>query len=279
MKRSSFDFTPIDKAFVRTVWRYYKRNGRHDLPWRKTADPYRILVSEIMLQQTQVARVIIKYDAFIRRFPTVYELARAPLSDVLVEWQGLGYNRRAKMLHAAAQTVVGKYSGVFPQDDRELKSLPGVGPYTASAVSAFAYRRATPLIETNLRTVFLHHYTQGESGVPDAVLLTHIARTLQVRDIRAWYYALMDYGSHLKKTISNQNIRSKQYVKQSAFKGSIREMRGAILRVLCQGEETIKGLEKKINTVRTDKRFSDALSALLDEKMVKKTRSSYALYR
>ena len=112
--------------FRRVVYSYYKREGRHTLPWRQTHDPYRVMVSELMLQQTQVPRVVPKYEAFIKRFPTIQSLARAELGSVLKLWQGLGYNRRAKMLHEAARAIVSHHHGVFPHTKEELLALPGV---------------------------------------------------------------------------------------------------------------------------------------------------------
>ena len=146
------------KKFKDTVWKYYREHGRSDLPWRKTTDPYRILVSEVMLQQTQVERVIPYYTRFLKKFPTVRALAKAPLSQVLIAWQGLGYNRRAKMLHEAAKEVVRGHGGLFPRTALELEKLPGVGPYTAHAVAAFAYNEDGICIETNIRTAVTHHF-------------------------------------------------------------------------------------------------------------------------
>src|SRR3990167_45987 len=140
--------------FRRTVWKYYNENGRHDLPWRKTKDPYRILVSEVMLQQTQVARVLEKYKQFLKRFPTVRALAKASLADVLKIWSGLGYNRRGKYLHDAAKVIV-RVGNI----KKELTGpLPGVGPYTKAAVLTFAFNQPEVLIETNIRAAYIHHF-------------------------------------------------------------------------------------------------------------------------
>lgn len=233
--------TKKEEKFVETVWEYYKRHGRRSLPWRNTKNPYRILVSEVMLQQTQVERVIPKYREFLKQFPTVYALRDASLGDVLRVWQGLGYNRRAKMLHECAQDVVKKYRGLTPTTYEALVELSGVGPYTAGAVLAFAYNIPTPIIETNIRTVFIHHFFRGKNNIADTEIVQLIERTLDSENPREWYYALMDYGAHLKQTIGNQNTRSKHHVKQSAFKGSEREVRGAVMRLLTvqQYEEAI----------------------------------------
>jgi A/G-specific adenine glycosylase len=221
-----------EKKFITTVQQFYTEHGRHTLPWRKTHNPYRILVSEIMLQQTQVERVIPKYQNFLKLFPTVEVLAAASLGQVLVAWQGLGYNRRAKMLHACAQVVVNDLGGIWPKTHSGLLALPGVGPYTASAVLAFAFNVPTPLIETNVRTVYIHHFFPNETNVLDSALLPIIERTLDKENPRIWYASLMDYGSYLKATVGNKSRASKHHVKQSTFAGSNRQIRGAIIRLL-----------------------------------------------
>ena len=224
--------TKKEKKFVKAVWAYYRTYGRHDLPWRRTRNPYRILVSEVMLQQTQVERVIPKYREFLRKFPSLASLARAPLSDVLRLWQGLGYNRRAKMLHDCAKTVMNKFRGLTPKAYRELVKLPGVGPYTAGSIMAFAWNEGVPIIETNIRSAYIHHFFKGKTGVSDNDILHIVERTLDKKRPREWYYALMDYGVHIKKTAGNENRRSKHYVRQSVFKGSDRQLRGMLLSLL-----------------------------------------------
>lgn len=225
-------------AFKKTVRQFYKKHGRHRLPWRNTHDPYRIMVSEIMLQQTQVDRVIPYYERFIQSYPTVQKLAQAPLRDVLTLWQGLGYNRRGKYLHDAAKAVMKEYRGVFPKDQKSLESLPGIGPYTAAAISAFAFNTPSVLIETNVRTVYTHHFFPHQAKVPDAAILAFVEETCDAKNSREWYYALMDYGSHLKKNGVRINAKSAHYVKQSKFKGSNRELRGKILRMAIERKHT-----------------------------------------
>jgi A/G-specific adenine glycosylase len=266
-----------EQRFCDTVLAYYREHGRHHLPWRKTKHPYRILVSEIMLQQTQVDRVVPKYRAFLRQFPTVRALAEAPLGDVLVAWQGLGYNRRAKLLSQCAKTVVEEYGGRFPRTYDELRELPGIGSYTAAAVMAFAYNQAVPLIETNVRTVFLHHFfPKRATDVTDADILALVAKTLPAEDVRAWYAAIMDYGSYLKKTIGNANVRAKSYQKQSTFKGSDRQLRGAILRELAGGKKTRLDLHRTLRAFE-DLRVDAKLDALMSEGMVVKSGRWYTL--
>lgn len=221
--------------FRRIVWAHYKKHGRHDLPWRHTRDAYKILVSEVMLQQTQAERVIPFYKTFIKKFPTAKKLAEASLSEVLKEWQGLGYNRRAKMLRSAAKEIVLKYGDTFPAVYGELVELPGVGPYTARAIAAFAYNQDVVFVETNIRTAIIHHFFARKKKVSDREIEKVLERALPKGKAREWYSALMDYGAHLKRSGISHNARSKKYTKQSHFAGSLREARGTILRAYTRG--------------------------------------------
>lgn len=235
------------RAFVESV----AKKGRElyrDLPWRRTYDPYAIWISEVMLQQTQVSRVDGRWQRWLEHFPTVDALAAAAPSDVLEEWQGLGYNRRALSVHRAAQAI-SEAGGVFPQDQKELVKLPGIGPATAAGIRAFAFNLHGVYLETNVRTVFLHELYPQAEGVPDSELIplveltcpasvstaagtdTANAATTELTP-RSWYYALLDYGAYLKKTIPNPSRRSKSHVKQSRFEGSHRQKRAELLRVL-----------------------------------------------
>ncbi|MCM0080500.1 A/G-specific adenine glycosylase [Geomonas sp. Red32] len=218
-------------AFRERILAYYRAHGR-SLPWRETRDPYAILVSEIMLQQTQVDRVREKYRAFLAVFPGFEELARAPLADVLSLWQGLGYNRRAISLKLCAEAVVERCGGRLPGGIPELEALPGIGPYTARAVALFAFGEPTPFIETNIRSVYLHHFFPGEEKVSDALILPLVEATMDREDPREWYYALMDYGSQLKRTGENPSRRSAHHTRQSPFRGSNREQRSLILKAI-----------------------------------------------
>jgi A/G-specific adenine glycosylase len=218
--------------FRRLVWQHYKKHGRHDLPWRLNVDPYAIVVSEVMLQQTQVERVIPKFNAWLSTFPTWMALAQAPVADVLRLWQGLGYNRRALNLQRCAAAVAAEHAGVLPRDEEALRALPGIGPYTAAAVQAFAFNVPVVMIETNIRGVFLHHWFADQTNIADMQLLPVVEKTVDTKKPREWYWALMDYGSYLKKTVGNPSRRSQHHVQQSAFEGSGRQVRGAIIRVL-----------------------------------------------
>lgn len=254
-----------------TVLAYFHQYGRAHLPWRKTKNPYYILVSEIMLQQTQVDRVMPFYTNFLKQFPTPAALAAAPLAEVLKAWSGLGYNRRAKFLHQAAQSMVEHYRGKVPRAYADLRTLPGVGEYTAKAVRVFAHNQPEVLIETNVRTVVIHHYFQGQVQVSEADILT-IATELAVgEDPRTWHAALMDYGTHLKSTVGNLSRKSAQYTRQKPFKGSVREVRGAILKILHGGARTQTTLKQALPKELRD-RFDVALVHLQKEGLVKKER-------
>lgn len=264
-----------EKKFIETVWAYYRKEGRYTLPWRKTKNPYRILVSEIMLQQTQVERVIPKYKSFLKKFPSFASLASAPLGDVLREWQGLGYNRRAKMLLECAKVITNEYQGVFPKTHSALMKLPGVGHYTAGAVMAFAYNEAVPIIETNIRTVFIHHFFHDDVDILDSQIVQLTVLFLDRENPREWYYALMDYGAHLKKTIGNQNARSKHYTKQSTFKNSDRHIRGAIIKTLSAQGKTRKSLHLELPF--DAQRIDEQVEQLMREGMIVLQKRKYCL--
>ncbi len=246
------------KQFQNTVLNHYRLRGR-SFPWRETVDPYHILVSEIMLQQTQTDRVVDKYLLFLKAFKTPHQLAEAPLQKVLSLWQGLGYNRRALLLKRAASIIFKEYAGVIPQSYETLLSLPGVGPYTAGAVMVFAFNKPYPLIETNIRSAFIHHFFPRSKKVSDIKLLPLIKATIPLRNSRQWYQALMDYGSFLKRNGTNPSRRSLHYSKQKPFKGSRRQLRGALLKHLLLNARTPSAL-----VVLTKRKKEDVLGALTE---------------
>ncbi len=246
--------------FRRIIWDYYRHKGRR-MPWRRTRDPYRILVSEIMLQQTQVARVMKFYPIFIKKFPNFRVLARARTVEVLRAWQGMGYNRRALALQRLSRIILEKFNGELPRNRAELESLPGIGKATAGAIRAFVWNEPEIFIETNVRRVFIHFFFSrrsllsrrtGRQRVTDRELACYIKRTLPRKNVREWYWALMDYGAMLGaatrtgrgggnagvrrgRSIENPNRRSAHYGPQPRFAGSDRELRGKILRILLLG--------------------------------------------
>jgi A/G-specific adenine glycosylase len=217
--------------FRRGLYRFFHEQGRQ-MPWRTTTDPYHILVSEIMLQQTQVERVVLKYEAFITAFPDVWSLARAPLRDIMARWQGLGYNRRALALQRIAQLVVTEFDGRLPASEEILRTFPGIGAATAGALAAFAFNQPAVFIETNIRRVFLHCFFPGQSEVRDREILPLVDQTLDRKQPRPWYYALMDYGAMLKRAAPNPNRRSAHHQRQAPFADSDRQIRGLILKAL-----------------------------------------------
>ena len=229
-------------TFKKTIWKYYKENKR-EFPWRNTHDPYNILVSEIMLQQTQAPRVVPKYLSFLKKFPNVTALANAQLSDVLAEWQGLGYNRRALYLKKCAEVVVKDWKGKFPKDFKQLCSLPGIGPATAGDMMAFAWNMPAVVIETNIRSVFIRFFFEGQEKVHDKDIVPLIEKTLDLENPREWYWALFDYGAYLKQH-ANPSRKSAHHVKQSKFSGSHREKRANILRIVLEKPRTVAEIAK-----------------------------------
>jgi A/G-specific adenine glycosylase len=237
------------KKFRGIVYDYYQHFGR-DLPWRSTNDPYEILVSEIMLQQTQVSRVVEKYVEFIKTFPDITSLAEATLRDVLTVWQGLGYNRRALSLKRIAEIVNATYDGNVPSDVYLLIQLPGIGNATANAVCAFAFNQPVVFIETNVRTVYIYHFFSSKDIVRDSEIQPLVEKTLDYDNPRRWYNALMDYGVALKKYWPNPGRKSAHHKEQPPFEGSARQVRGAILRALVTNPR--QTFNELIETVRFD---------------------------
>lgn len=256
-----------DEIFIKKVFSWYIKHGRHDLQWRKNITPYRILVSEIMLQQTQVSRVIPKFDIWMSCYPTLSSLRNATLTDVLILWQGLGYQRRAKALLQIAKEYI-----KIPKDFDSLCELPCVGTYTASALSAFAYNNFSyPMLETNIRTALIEEYYKNEEKVSDVLLYKDIERItslLTVKKIgaRKWYYALMDYGASLKERNISHNTKSSHYVKQKAYKGSDRELRAKILFAITHKEN-----------LPTDSRSKKILVTLTNEGYITKINNSFII--
>jgi A/G-specific adenine glycosylase len=234
-------------SFRNFIWDFYAQHQR-PFAWRNVEDPYLVVVSEIMLQQTQTYRVEPKFDAFIAAFPDFQSLADASQRDVLSAWQGLGYNRRGMFLHKIAQKVVAEFGGALPNDPEILVTFPGIGKATAASICSFAFNRPTVFIETNIRTVFIHSFFKDRDGVHDKELMPLIEQSLDHENPREWYYALMDYGVHLKKMLPNPSRKSRHHTKQSRFEGSDRQIRGMIIRLLTDhGSLTKKKLLSSID--------------------------------
>ena len=238
----------VVSQFQSLIRQHYREHGR-TFPWRETDNPYHILVSEIMLQQTQTSRVVSKYREFVSTFPDFFAIARAPLRDVLLVWQGLGYNRRALALQRIAQEVVAQFDGQLPADPEVLRKFPGIGQYTAAAIAAIAFNTPTVFLETNIRTVFLHHFFEKSEKITDRNIFPLVKATLVKENPREWYYALFDYGAMLKR--ERKAIARITRHRQSPFRGSNREMRGQIVRLLLTresiAEQELAGFLKENN--------------------------------
>jgi len=241
----------------RRVLSWYRRSGR-DLPWRRTRNPYRVLVSEVMLQQTQVSRVLPAYRGFLRRFPTLRALSRAPLGDVLREWSGLGYNRRARDLHRIA-----RMGSSLPCTVAGLDSLPGVGAYTSAAVVCFAHDEPTAFADTNIRRVLGRAILGRLATDREAVELD--ARFGSKREPARWHHALMDIGATIclakrprceicpvRNICQYEGDDGPSPRRQSPFLESDRRVRGAIVRDLATAarDVTIDALRRRINDAR-----------------------------
>ncbi len=270
-----FSHVGVD-AFQDLIWRHYRDHGRTFL-WREQVTPYRVVVSEIMLQQTQTDRVSKKFQAFIDAFPDFSSLRQAPFSEVLGLWKGLGYNRRAMNLQRIATIVVDEFGGILPRDSAVLQTFPGIGKATARSIFTFAFNEPSVFIETNIRSVFLHFFFKDENAkVHDRAIEKLVEKYQDISKPREWYYALMDFGVMLKKTLPNPNHQSAHYKKQSRFIGSDRQLRGKILDFLLKNERaSLVHLEE--NFFDEAERFHRILSRLCDEGLVKISSGLYYL--
>ena len=300
--------------FQKIILAWYKKN-RRDLPWRKTRDPYKILVSEVMLQQTQVTRVIPKYEEFLKAFPTLEKLAKAPNKKLLKIWSGLGYWRRAKYLKETAkiilvarapsyQTSPRRRFGMVPlradkspraqtpksRRDFEgrsfgislpehLEELPGIGHYTACALACFAFGSSEAFLDTNIRRVYLHFFFRNRKNVPDKKIRKIAQKAVWEKNPREWHYALFDYGALVLKN-KDINKRSKHYAKQSKFEGSFRSFRTKIMRFLLDQQKqtaTKSKIKRFLKEAQSPYTPEKVLAALEKDGLIKKKRNSYSL--
>jgi len=272
------------KECKRVIWNYYQSHKRM-MPWRPpqlpiqkngTLDAYAIFISEVMLQQTQVSRVLTKYPLFIKAFPSFETLATASFSDVLLMWQGMGYNRRAKFLKSASEMVIKEFDGKLPNDVSLLEQLPGIGPATARSIITFVHNKPELFIETNIRRVMIHHFFPEKEIVDDRDIIPYVDQIIDKNNPREWYYALMDYGSWLAKEVINPNRKSKNYTKQSKFDGSRRQIRGKILKALLSHGTIQKELFPNILSIEQTI-LDDILDELVSEHMIDQKSNFYSI--
>jgi A/G-specific adenine glycosylase len=266
---------PEIAGFKEQLALFYRAN-RRDFPWRENITPYRIIVSEIMLQQTGVERVLGKFDPFVARFPDFCSLSRASLADVMNVWQGLGYNKRALSLKKLAGIVMEKYSGGLPDDPKLLKALPGIGEATAGAIMAFAFNLPSVFIETNIRRVFIHHFFPDREKVADSDIVPIVAAAIDRSCPREWYYALMDYGTYLGTVSVNPNRKSTRYSRQSPFQDSDRQVRGKVIKSLIgSGKASAKDLSGMTGCL--PERLAPILESLIKDGLIKRDKGLYRI--
>lgn len=259
------------QVFRNMVWDHYNRY-RREMPWRTDTGSYAITVSELMLQQTQVNRVIPKFKKFVDEFPDWQALSEAELADVLRLWKGLGYNRRARYLHESAQIVAGEWAGSMPQSQKQIMLLPGVGANTAGAICAYSFNLPVAFIETNIRTVFLYHFFKNKNNISDKEIMPYVQKALDESNPREWYWALMDYGAHLKRTQPNPSRRSAHHTKQSKFEGSLRQLRSQVLHFVVENNRVSESVLLK---TFKDNRTKTALQSLHKDGLLRKNGGNY----
>ncbi|OHA67256.1 MAG: hypothetical protein A3C82_00105 [Candidatus Wildermuthbacteria bacterium RIFCSPHIGHO2_02_FULL_47_12] len=301
--------------FQKYILSWYKTH-RRNLPWRNTRDPYKILISEVMLQQTQVARVLPKYKEFLQKFPTLEKLAQASDKTLLKVWQGLGYWRRAKYLKETAHmlvkakamnlqtsprrpaSTVSAKGGVAGREHRlanfagnlnsrsfkiplpsDLEILPGIGPYTARALACFAFGSTEAFLDTNIRRVYLHFFFPKRKDVPDTKIFPIAQKAVWNKNAKEWHYALFDYGATVLKD-KKINKRSRHYAKQSKFEGSFRSFRTKVMRFLLDQQDQIatkSRIKRLLKEAQSPYTSEKILAALEKDGLIKKRKGLYSL--
>ena len=268
---------PGPLEFRQLIYSWYEKNGR-TFPWRENIDPWGIMLSEFMLQQTQTTRVEAYWKRWMAKWPKPEDVHRAGLDEVLREWSGLGYNRRGKYLKDSAGIITMDYGGKVPSNPEDLARLPGIGTYSAGAIACFAYNYPAVFIETNIRSLMLHFFFRTRETVKDKEVLPLIAETLDRENVRKWYWALMDYGAALKKTIPNPGRKSAHYTRQSGFEGSFRQLRGSLVRTLLnEGPGNAHDLGKRLGMKAENGDIYRALEALGRESLVAEEEGIYRI--
>jgi len=263
--------------FKNIIYSAYEREGRF-FPWRENTEAWGILVSEFMLQQTQTGRVVSYWERWMKKWPSPACLDRASLEEVLKEWSGLGYNRRARNLKECGRIIARDFGGKVPAVPQTLEKLPGIGPYTAGAIACFAWNYPAVFIETNIRAVMLHFFFHGQEGITDREIMPLLEQALDRDNPRKWYWALMDYGAALKKLTPNPSRRSAHYKRQGTFSGSFRQIRGSLLRSLVSlGPATAEELRSRLDVPAEEEDFYRALEALGRDFMVAEESGKYRI--
>jgi A/G-specific adenine glycosylase len=258
------------KKFQKKIFQFYHNNKR-DLPWRKTTDPYKILLSEFMLQQTQVSRVIGYYQKWIAQWPSISDLAHASRKEVLQSWMGLGYNSRAIYLHKSAKIIMDEYSGDILKAIKNYQMLPGIGPYTSQAVQIFALNEDIITVDTNIRRIYLYEF-QLPNDTPDKDLWQLAHRCLPLGRSREWHNALMDYGAEY---LTSRKTGISPRTRQSKFEGSDRQMRAKILQRLLKKSVTKQDIQNMLGI--EEKRLQHILNKMIKEKLIIRKNHKYAL--
>jgi A/G-specific adenine glycosylase len=264
----------VIKAFQDFIYFYYRRNKR-DFPFRKNLTPYKVVISEIMLQQTQTNRVSEKFVEFIKKYPDFNSLAKASVEELLSTWQGLGYNRRALALKEIAKRIINDYDGKVPKDLKSLEALPQIGYNTACSILAFAYNVPTYFVETNIRRVYIYFFFSGKSKVNDKEIRDIVEISVDKDNPRDWYYALMDFGVMLKKSHPELNKRSVHYRKQSKFDGSTRQVRGKLLKLLLKTPLSRKEILEKFDY--DEKKILKILNTLVKEGFIQEEEEIFTI--
>ena len=252
-------------SFQKEILLWYRKNKR-DLPWRETTNPYYIHLSEIMLQQTQVERVKNYYAIFIKKYPTPKEMSNAKTSELLKDWQGLGFNSRILRFKEAMKIIEKTYKGKYPQTRKELLNLPGIGPYTSSAILAFAFNKTVPVVDTNIRRVLLHFFNITEE-TPLKELEEFAITITPKNNAREWNNALMDYAN---KELTAKKTGIKSLSKQSKFEGSTRQARSTIVKELLKKDELTK---KQIEDLIPNHNVENILKSLEKDSIISITQN------
>lgn len=258
------------KRFQKKIFSFYEKN-RRDLPWRNTVDPYKILLSELMLQQTQVKRVVFYYEKWLTQWPTIHALASASRLEVLQMWMGLGYNTRAVNLHTTARIIATKFDGNVLKAMKEYKQLPGIGRYTSQAVQIFSTNADLVTVDTNIRRIFISEFKLPTKS-SEKELWNLAEKCLPLGKSRDWHNALMDYGA-LHLTAQKTGIKPK--TQQTPFEGSDRQIRAKILRCLLQKSMPLSELEESF--LLEQKRLRPILDKMVHEKIIMKRNTTYQL--